>query len=124
MSPLRHCKILPLARSNEAVTIVSEFITTSHGPVPLQDPPHPRNTPRLARFTDNETTVPGVNASVQSPPQVIPAGVLSTVPPAPLTCTVKVTGAGTGQPLLDDGPGVVGHKSVLSATPSPSVSNG
>ncbi|MBA2337571.1 MAG: hypothetical protein H0V96_07420 [Acidimicrobiia bacterium] len=74
-----------------AVTDRATVIDTTHEPVPVHAPDHPVNVdPRAARAV-NVTDVPEVYDSVQSVPQLIPAGELVTAPdPVPILVTVSV----------------------------------
>ena len=80
---------LPL---NIAVTVVALVSVTVHVPVPVHPPPlHPTNVDPPDGAAVSVTTVPELYASVQSAPQLIPAGVLVTVPvPVPALATVSV----------------------------------
>ena len=74
-----------------AVTDLATVIETTHAPVPLQAPDHPVNAALSAGAAVNVTDVPGSYDSEQSGPQLMPAGVLSTVPaPFPVFVTVSV----------------------------------
>lgn len=66
---------------NVAVTVVALFIVTVHVPVPVQPLPlQPANVEPIAGEAVSVTTVPWLKASVQSTPQLIPAGVEVTDP--------------------------------------------
>jgi hypothetical protein len=72
--------------------VVDEVTVVEHGPVPLQPPPdHPVNVEPLLALAVSATTVPLLNASLQSAPQLIPDGDEVTVPaPEPDFATVSV----------------------------------
>ena len=80
---------------------VPSIVTVQVGAVPLQAPPQPAKT-RLARARAvSVTTAPRVNAPLQAVPQLMPAGLLVTVPfalslPVLVTVSVKVDGGGGG----------------------------
>src|SRR2546426_12720064 len=66
------------------------FIVPTKTPVPLHPAPlQPLNTDPLAGTADNVTDVPMTNDALHVAPQIIPAGLLVTVPP-PLPVLVKV----------------------------------
>ncbi len=65
---------------NVAVTDSADVIVTTQLPVPLQAPLQPANTDPLAGVSVNVTTVPLAKSAVQVPVQLIPAGLLVTVP--------------------------------------------
>ena len=77
-------------RLNVAVTVA--VVDTTQVPVPLHPPPlHPANRDPALGVAVNVTVVPPGNRSLQSPPQLIPAGVDATVPvPAPFLATITV----------------------------------
>lgn len=77
-----------------ALTVWLAFIITVHVPVPLQPPPdQPENTEPEFGTAVRVTMVSVAYGSVQSRPQLIPAGLDVTVPdPAPEVVTVKVQG--------------------------------
>ncbi len=79
-----------MAGANVAVTVKAEFTATVQVPVPVQAPPQPVKTdPALARAV-RSTLVPEVKVAEQVAPQLIPAGLLVTVPePAPCGVTVS-----------------------------------
>lgn len=82
-------KYLP---SNEAVTVTALFMITVQFPVPVQPPPfHPVKFESEDAVAIRVTEDPVLNASEQSPPQLIPEGMLVTVPfPLPDFATVRV----------------------------------
>jgi hypothetical protein len=83
-----------------AVTAVAAFTVTVQPAVPAQAPPQPTNVEPAAGVAVSVNGVPGVTVSVQSLPQLMPAGVLDTVPaPVPLRVTVRATGADVAVPL-------------------------
>ncbi len=80
-----------------AVTLVAEFTVTLHVPVPVQAPPQPVNAIPASGAAVRITGVPAVNENEHVAPQLIPAGLLVTVPvPVPnfetvsASCGVKV----------------------------------
>src|SRR4051794_25989644 len=79
-------------RVNNALTEFAEVIVITQVPVPLQPLPlQPLKVDPVEAAADSVTTVPWSYGSVQSPPQLIPAGVLDTVPaPEPVLLTVNV----------------------------------
>ena len=77
-------------RLKVAVTVA--VVDTTQLPVPLHPPPfHPANTDPALAVAVNVTVVPPGKRSLQSPPQLIPAGVDATVPvPVPFLATITV----------------------------------
>ena len=73
-----------------APTVTGALPVNVHGAVPAHPPPlQPPNIEPSAAAADSVTTVPLGYVSTQSGPQLIPAGLLLTVPwPVPLTLTV------------------------------------
>lgn len=71
--------------SKEAVTVMLSFICTAHEPVPVQPPPlQPAKTDPEAGTAVSVTVVPPENDREQVVPQLMPLGLLVTVPlPAP-----------------------------------------
>lgn len=68
-------------RVNVAVTFVAAVIVTVHVPVPVQPPPlQPVNVEPAFGSAVSVMVVPSENASVQSLPQLIPLGALTTLP--------------------------------------------
>ena len=65
---------------NAAVTDAAAFIVTLQLPVPEQAPLQPAKLEPAPGAAVSVSTVPILKASVQSPPQSIPTGVLETVP--------------------------------------------
>jgi hypothetical protein len=73
--------LYPGATSNLALMFRSSVIVTVQGPVPPQPPPlQPLNSTPAFWLVLNVTDVPMGNDSEQSVPQLMPAGVLLTVP--------------------------------------------
>jgi hypothetical protein len=82
--------------SKVAVTLVPALTVTAHVPVPEHAPLQPANLEPAAAVAVSVTEVPGVTDSVHAEPQLIPAGVLLTVPmPEPALATDSVS-----EPLL------------------------
>jgi hypothetical protein len=77
---------------NVAVTAAAAFIVTVHRPVPLQPPPlQPVNADPAFGVAVSVTTVPLTKSAAHVAPQLIPAGLLVTVPvPDPARVTVSV----------------------------------
>jgi hypothetical protein len=78
---------------NVAVTAVLAFIVTVQSPVPVQAPLQPANTLLPVTRAVSVTTVPLVNALPHVLPQLMPAGLLVTVPcelAEPFLVTVSV----------------------------------
>jgi hypothetical protein len=76
---------------NVAVTAAAAFIVTVHGPVPVQAPLQPVNADPAFGVAVSVTTVPLTKSALHVAPQLIPAGLLVTVPvPAPARVTVSV----------------------------------
>jgi hypothetical protein len=84
-----------------AVTVVSALIVTTQVPVPVQPPPvQPVNVDPAAGVAVSVTGVPVANAAAQVEPQLMPAGLLETVPlPAPAFEIVSVGPIGTPVPV-------------------------
>jgi hypothetical protein len=79
---------------NVAVTVT--VLATRQIPVPVQPPLQPAKSDPAAGENVNVTVVPPGYVSVQSPPQLIPAGLDVTVPaPVPFLLTVTTIGCGT-----------------------------
>ena len=74
---------------NVAVTDSAAFIVTTQLPVPLHAPPQPVKVPPLAGVAVRVTCDPPVKLALQVEPQLIPEGVLATVP-LPFTLTLSV----------------------------------
>jgi hypothetical protein len=72
-----------------AVTDSAAFIATVHPPLPLQAPPQLLRTQPLAGVGVKVTCDPPAKAWLQVDGQLIPAGLLATVP-LPVTLTVKL----------------------------------
>ena len=79
-----------------APTVTRVLPVSVHVPVPAQPPPlHPPNVEPLAAAADSVTTTPLEYVWVQSVPQLIPVGLLVTVPfPVPLGLTVRTSPVG------------------------------
>lgn len=76
--------------SKFAVTEVFAVNVRVHVPVPLHAPDHPENVEPEAGAAVSVTAVPLPKLALQVWPQLIPEGLLPTVPePAPLFCTVS-----------------------------------
>jgi hypothetical protein len=77
--------------ANVAMTVVVEVRVTVQGPVPVQPPPlQPENAEPVAPVAVRVTGVPPARVAEQVAPQMIPDGVLITVPlPAPIFTTVR-----------------------------------
>lgn len=77
---------------NVAVTVVSAVGVKVQGPVPVHGPDHPVNEEAVAATAVSVTAAPLVKLAVQAEGQLIPAGLLVTVPePVPLVTTVTLT---------------------------------
>jgi hypothetical protein len=63
-----------------AVTARAELIVTVQVPVPVQAPLQPVNVKPVAAWADSVTTVPLAYEAVHDEPQLIPLGLLVTVP--------------------------------------------
>src|SRR5581483_9191021 len=73
-----------------AVTELAALTVTVQVAVPEQAPDHPAKAEPTAGVADNCTTVPTAKSAVHPDPQLIPAGVLDTVPePFPARETVR-----------------------------------
>ncbi len=73
---------------NVAVTFCAWVMVTVHAPVPLHGPLQPANVEPALAAAVNVTEVPLAKLAVQVVPQLMPAGVLVTVPlPVPLFVT-------------------------------------
>jgi hypothetical protein len=77
---------------NAAVTAASAFMTTTHVPVPEYPPPdQPAKVEFVSALALSVIFVPALTSLVQVLPQLIPAGLLVTVPvPVPDLFTVSV----------------------------------
>jgi hypothetical protein len=90
-----------LPRLKVAVTALAAFIVTEQAPVPEHAPLQPANTEPGEALLVSETTVPDTKSWLHVPPQLIPAGLLVTVPaPVPALLTVKANFGGGGVPTL------------------------
>ncbi len=77
--------------SKVAVTVWLPFIVTTQAPVPLQAPPQPANVEPPVGVAVSVTVVPLGNVALHVVPQLMPPGLLVTVPvPVPFLLTVKV----------------------------------
>ncbi len=75
------------------VTVDAVFTVTAHAPVPVQAPPQFANVDPAAGVAVRVTAVPGVTDCEQVAPQLMPAGLLVTVPdPVPIFVTESITG--------------------------------
>src|SRR5574341_265114 len=84
--------LAPVAHSKEAATCLGCVMATVQVPVPLHPSPlQPEKVELLAGAAERVTLVPAVNAALQMEPQLIPAGLVVTVPsPRPPIPTVSV----------------------------------
>jgi len=83
------------AVENVAPTAVSLCRVRLHGVVPEHAPVHPVKVEPLLGFAVSVTDVPTVKLALHVSPQLMPAGVLVTVPaPVPELVTVSCTGGG------------------------------
>lgn len=74
---------------NVAVTVALAVGVTTHDPVPLQPPDQPANVEPVLGAAVRVTGVPLAKLAVHVVPQLIPVGLLVTVPvPVPALCTV------------------------------------
>src|SRR5207249_4160353 len=79
-----------LVTSNCALTTRDAVMLTEQPAAPAHDPPHPEKIEPGAAVAIRVTPLPGANGSVQTAPQLIPAGMLVTVPtPPPVFKTVR-----------------------------------
>ena len=77
--PTEATAALPAGASKVAVMLM--VVDTIQAPVPLHPPPfHPANREPALGVAVNVTVVPPANGSLQSPPQLIPAGIDVTDP--------------------------------------------
>ena len=116
-----------LVELNVAVTAVAALTVTTHAPVPLQAPPQPAKTEPSAALCVNVTCVPLAKLAAQVSGQIIPAGVLFTVPlPVPASVTVNVkllTLAVKFAVTAVDAVNVTTHVPVPSHGPAPQPAN-
>ena len=76
-----------------AETVCAPFMTTTQPPVPEHAPDQPENVEPAVPFAARVIEAPLSKSALQPVPQLIPGGLLVTVP-LPLLLTVKRTGAG------------------------------
>jgi hypothetical protein len=77
---------------NVAVTELAAVSVTLQAPVPVQAPDHPANVDPALAVGVSVTAVPLAKPALHVVGQLIPAGLLVTVPePVPAVCTVSVT---------------------------------
>lgn len=84
----------PPLELNVAVTALAALMVTEQVPVPEQAPVHPVNVEPVPAAAVKVTTVPLLKLALQVPGQLMPAGLLLTVPlpvPASVTVSAKVT---------------------------------
>ena len=88
--------------AKDADTDVAAFMVTTQVPVPVHAPDHPANPEPTFAAAVSVTTVPNAYGSLQSEPQLMPAGVDVTAPvPAPPSVTVKVKLASVNVAVTD-----------------------
>ena len=81
---------MPEGVLNVAVTDVSAVRVRLHVPVPVQAPDQPVNVEPVLGVAVSATAVPLAKLALQVAPQLMPDGLLVTVPvPVPLPCTVS-----------------------------------
>jgi hypothetical protein len=86
-------------RLKVAVTVALAVSVILHGAVPLQAPPQPANTESPVGVAVKVIAVPGTKSAWQVAPQLIPDGLLVTLPaPVPEDCTVRWTGRAEEEP--------------------------
>jgi len=84
-------RLIPAATLKVAPTALFAVRTTVHDPVPLQLPVHPANVELVTGAAVRVTEVPLLNVTLHVVPQLMPAGLLVTVPaPVPARLTVSV----------------------------------
>jgi hypothetical protein len=84
-------------RLKVAVAVVAALTVTAHVPVPEQAPLQPAKDEPAAGVAVRVMAVPGVTDCEQAVPQLMPAGLLVTVPePVPLFVIDSVSGAAGG----------------------------
>lgn len=82
--------IFAVPASNSGVTVVLASMVRSHVPKPVQRPDHPAKVVPAAGTAVNTTFFPLEKPAVQVCGQLIPEGLLVTVPvPVPALCTVS-----------------------------------
>jgi len=78
------------AALNRAPTEVAAFVVTVHDDVPLHPPDHPPNVALAAGAAVSVTTAPAEKLATQVVPQLMPDGLLVTLPePLPEVVTVS-----------------------------------
>jgi len=83
--------------------------------IPVHAPPNPENETPDAAVAESATVVPGLNAALQDVGQLIPAGLLVTVP-LPATVTVNWAWEGGGGELVPPPPPQLERKPATSST--------
>jgi hypothetical protein len=84
------------------VTVDAVFTVTTHAPVPVQAPLQFPNVEPASGVAVSVTAVPGVTDCEHVAPQLMPAGLLVTVPePVPFFVTVSVTGVAVNVAVTD-----------------------
>src|SRR5690242_4603598 len=84
--------------------------------IPVHAPPNPENENPEAAVAESVTVVPGLNAALQEVGQLIPAGLLVTVPlPATVTVNWAWEGGGGGE-LVPPPPPQLERKPARSST--------
>ena len=83
--------IVEVFKVNVAVTVLAALIVTVHEPVPVQAPDQPPNVELASGAAVRVTLVPAAYTSVQSDPQLMPAGADVTIPsPVPAFVTLRL----------------------------------
>src|SRR5258706_3908322 len=86
---------------NAAPTLAAAFMVTVQAPVPEHAPVQPVKVEPAVGVGVSVTIVPWLKLALQVAPQLMPAGVLATVPvPVPLRVTLSANGGGGAGPLL------------------------
>ncbi len=94
--------VVVVAAVKVAVTDADVLPLSEHAAVPVQPPLHPENVEPDAAAAVSVTTVPGAYVAEQEVPQLIPAGLLVTVPdPVPAFVTVTANPAGLAQATFE-----------------------
>jgi hypothetical protein len=94
-------KLFAAAVLNVAVTAVAAEAVMLHVPVPVQPPDHPANVEPEFGVAVSVTEVPTAKLALHVCPQVMPAGLLLTLP-APVPAAVTVIWTGEGVVTCDD----------------------